>query len=152
MCQMRGAGCEVHSTKFEVRGTRHKIRDTWYVVRGTLVGSVERAHSKMEMMYITWVPVGSEPPCQKGSWWGLHTPCTNFTQKWNELCFVNTRMLQNSHKFNAWALFGMPSMCTWYVVHGMRYEVRGTWYVVQGTKYVVRGTRCKTLCMIIESK
>ncbi len=50
-------------------------------------------------------------------------------------------MLQNAHKFDACALFGMPSMCTWYVVHGMRYEVRGTWYVVQGTKYVVRGTR-----------
>jgi hypothetical protein len=78
MCQMRGAWCEVHGTKFEVRGTRHKIRDTWYVVRGTLVGSVGRAHAKMEIMYITWEPVGSEPPCHKGSWWGLYTPCTNF--------------------------------------------------------------------------
>ncbi len=73
MCQMRGAWCEVHGTKFEVRDTRHKILDTWYVVRGTLVGSVGRAHAEMEIMYITWEPVGSEPPCHKGSWWGLHT-------------------------------------------------------------------------------
>jgi hypothetical protein len=81
MCQMRGAWCEVHGTKFEVRDTRHKIRDTWYVVRGTLVRSVGRAHAKMQIMYITWEPVGSEPPCHEGSWWGLHTPCANFTQK-----------------------------------------------------------------------
>ncbi len=67
MCQMRGAGCEVHGTKFVVRGTRHKIRDTWYVVRGRLVGSVGRAHAKMEIMYITREPVGSEPPCHKGA-------------------------------------------------------------------------------------
>jgi len=59
MCQMRGAWCEVHGTKFEVRDTRHMIRDTWYVVRGTLVGSVGRTHAKMEIMYITWEPVGS---------------------------------------------------------------------------------------------
>ena len=58
-----------------------------------------------------------------------------------ELGFVNTRMLQTAHKFNACAPFGMPGMCTWYVVHGMRYEVRGMWYVVQGTEYVVQGTR-----------
>jgi hypothetical protein len=141
MCQMRGALCEVHGTKLEVRGTRHKIRDTWYVVRGTLVGSAGRAHAKMEIMYITWEPVGSEPPCHKGSWWGLHTPCTNFTQKKNELCFENTCMLQIAHKFDACALFGMPGMCTWYMVHGMRYEVRGMWYVVQGTEYVALGTR-----------
>ncbi len=50
-------------------------------------------------------------------------------------------MLQIAHKFDAYALFGMPGMCTWYVVHGVRYEVRGMWYVVQGTEYVVRGTR-----------
>ncbi len=50
-------------------------------------------------------------------------------------------MLQIAHKFDACVLFGMPSMCTWYVVHGVRYEVRGMWYVVQGTEYVVRGTR-----------
>ncbi len=111
------------------------------MVRGTLVGSVGRAHAKMEIMYITWVPVGSEPPCHKGSWWGLHTPCTKITQKWNELCFVNTRKLQIAHKLDACALFSMPGMCMRYVVHGMRYEVRGTWYVVQGTEYVVRGMR-----------
>jgi len=35
----------------------------------------------------------------------------------------------------------MLNMCMWYVVHGMRYEVRGMWYVVQCTKYMVRGTR-----------
>ena len=49
--------------------------------------------------------------------------------------------MQIAHKSDACALFGLPSMCMWYVVHGMRYEVRGMWYVVQGTKYVVRGTR-----------
>ncbi len=59
-------------------------------------------------------------------------------------------MLQIAHKFDACALFGMPGMCTWYMVHGMRYEVRGMWYVVQGTEYVALGTRCKTPCMIIE--
>jgi hypothetical protein len=50
-------------------------------------------------------------------------------------------MLQIAHKFDACDLFGMPGMCTWYMVHGMRDEVRGMWYMVQGTKYVVRGTR-----------
>ena len=67
MCQMRGAGCEVHGMKYEVRGTRHKIRDTWYVVRGTLVGSAGRAQAKMEIMYTTWEPVGSEPPAIRGA-------------------------------------------------------------------------------------
>jgi len=52
-------------------------------------------------------------------------------------------MLQIAHKFDACALFSMPGMCTWYMVHGMRYEVRGMWYVVQGTEYLVRGTRHK---------
>jgi hypothetical protein len=36
----------------------------------------------------------------------------------------------------------MPGMCTWYVVHDMRYEVRGMRYVVQSTGYVVRGMEC----------
>jgi hypothetical protein len=97
--------------------------------------------------------------------------CFKFTQKWNELCFVNTRMLtlyssqvvkaplarwgargwippallislmQIAHKFDACVLFGIPSVCMWYMVHGMRYEVRGMRYVVHGTKYVVQGTR-----------
>jgi hypothetical protein len=67
MCQMQGAGCEVHGTKSEVRGTRHRIRDTWYVVRVTLDGSVGRAHAKKEIMYITWEPAGSKPPCHKGA-------------------------------------------------------------------------------------
>ncbi len=49
--------------------------------------------------------------------------------------------MQVAHKFEACVLFGMPSMCTWYMVHGMRYEVRGTRYMVQGTEYVVRGTK-----------
>ncbi len=51
--------------------------------------------------------------------------------------------MQIAHKSDACVLFGMPSMCTWYMVHGMRYEVRGIWYVVQGTECVVRGTRYK---------
>jgi hypothetical protein len=58
--------------------------------------------------------------------------------------FVNTCTLIShaiAHKSDACALFGMPSMCMWYVVHGMRYEVRGMRYVVHGTRYVVRGTR-----------
>jgi hypothetical protein len=32
----------------------------------------------------------------------------------------------------------MPGMCTWYVVHDMRYEVRG--YEVRGAKYGICGT------------
>ena len=51
-------------------------------------------------------------------------------------------MLQIAHKFDACALFGMPGMCTWYMVHGMRYEVRGMRYVVQSMGYVVRGMEC----------
>ncbi len=146
------ARCEVQGAWYEVRGARHKIRDTWYGVRGTLVGSVRRAHAKIDgnKMYKTWEPVGSEPPCQKGSWWGLHTPCTNVSQKWNELCFVNKRMLQIAHKFNACALFGMPGMCTWYMVWGMKCEVCGTWCKVRSTWCEARGTRFKTLCMIIQ--
>ena len=50
-------------------------------------------------------------------------------------------LMQIAHKFDACVLFGIPSVCMWYMVHGMRYEVRGMWYVVQGTGYVVRGTR-----------
>jgi len=42
----------------------------------------------------------------------------------------------------ACALVGMPGMCTWYVVHDMRYEVRGMRYVVQSMGYVVRGMEC----------
>ncbi len=101
-----------------VGSTRYEAQDTRYVVRGILVGSVRRAHAKMEIMYITWEPVGSEPPCLKGSWWGLHTPCTNLTQKWNELCFVTTRMLKIAHKFDACALFACSTcVCgTWYMV------------------------------------
>ena len=38
----------------------------------------------------------------------------------------------------ACALVGMPGMCTWYVVHDMRYEVRG--YEVRGAKYGICGT------------
>ena len=153
-CEVRGARCVVRSSRCEVRGTRYEIRGTWYVVRGTLVGPVGRAHAKMEIMYITWEPVGSEPPCHKGSWWGLHTPCTNFTQKKNELCFVNTRMLQIAHKFDACALFACSTcVCgTWYMVWGMRCGVCGTWCKVRSTWCEARGTRCKTLCMITEFK
>ena len=80
-CDVPGAWCGARGAWYEVRGARYEAQDTRYVVRGTLVGSAGRAHAKMEIMYITWEPVGSEPPCHKGSWWGLHTPCTNFTQK-----------------------------------------------------------------------
>jgi hypothetical protein len=142
------------------------------VVRGTLAGSVRRSHAKIEIMYLIRELVGSEPPCQKGSWWGLQIPsASNLHKNGNELCFVNTRMLtldsiqagqspmarwgargwippallislmQIAHKFDACVLFGMPSVCMRYMVHGMRYEVRGMRYVVHGTEYVVRGTR-----------
>ncbi len=67
MCQMQGAWCVVHGTKFEVRGTRHKIRDAWYVVRGTLVGSAGRVHAKMEIMYITWGLLCQNPPAIRGA-------------------------------------------------------------------------------------
>ncbi len=130
------------------------------------------------LKYLIQELVGSGPPRQKGSWWGLHNSlCFEFTQKWNELCFVNTPMLtlysrqaarrgsrgwvppallislmQIAHKSDACVLFDMPSMCTWYMVHGMRYEVRGIWYVVQGTECMVQGTRYKVqnTCMIME--
>jgi hypothetical protein len=47
----------------------------------------------------------------------------------------------NSSQIRCLCPFCMLNMCMWYVVHGMRYEVRGMWYVVQCTKYMVRGTR-----------
>jgi hypothetical protein len=56
------ARCGVRGSWYEVRGARYEAQDTRYVVRGILVGSVGRAHAKMEIMYITWEPVGSEPP------------------------------------------------------------------------------------------
>ena len=60
--------------------------------------------------------------------------------------------MQIAHKFDACVLFGMPSVCMWYMVHGMRYEVRGMRYVVHGTKYVVRGTmyEVQNTCMITD--
>ena len=62
---MPDARCLVRGAWYEVRGARYEAQDTRYVVRGILVGSVGRAHAKMEIMYITWEPAGSKPPCHK---------------------------------------------------------------------------------------
>ncbi len=134
---MQGARCRVRGAWYEVQGARYEAQDTRYVVlyvaRGTLVGSIGRAYAKIEIMYITWEPVGSEPPCHKGSC----IPLAPILQKNG----MSSGILQIAHKFDKCALVGMPGMCTWYMVHAKRYEVRGMWYVVQGTEYLVRGTR-----------
>ncbi len=45
-CRVRGAGCEVHGTKYKckVRGTRYEISGTWPVVHfsGLLGGHMQR--------------------------------------------------------------------------------------------------------------
>ncbi len=167
MCQVHGARCLVRNTKCEVRGRRYEMQSTWYVVHLLDL----RSPSKIEIMYLIWELVGSEPPCQKGSWWGLHNSlCFEFTQKWNELCFVNiltltlyssqagqsppgevgcqgldtpcTANISQANSSQIWCLcpFWLPSMCMWYMVHSMRYEVQGMRYVVQGTTNVVLGS------------
>jgi hypothetical protein len=81
--------------------------------------------------YILQQPGWSKPPLAR---WGA--------RGWIPPALLISFM-QIAHKSDACVLFGMSSMCTWYMVHGMRYEVRGMWYVVQGTECVVRGTRYK---------
>ena len=49
---------------------------------------------------------------------------------------------KGSQTFFVFVPVGMPDVCMWYVVLGMRYEVRGMRYVVQSTGYVVRGMEC----------
>jgi hypothetical protein len=186
MCQVHGAGCGVRGAWYEVRGARYEAQDTRYVVRGTgytcwVCQEVTcKDRNNVPNTGASWV----RTPLQEGELVGAaNSLCFEFTQKWNELCFVNTRMLtlysiqagqsplarwgargwiplallislmQIAHKFDACVLFGMHSACMRYMVHGMRYEVRGMRYMVHSTEYVVRGTRyqwCKTLCMITD--
>ena len=75
---------------------------------------------------------GKAPPGKVGCR-GLDTPCTAYIS------------YLKAHKFFfVCAPVGMPDVCMWYVVLGMRYEVRGMRYVVQGTRYGTRGT--ETVC------
>ncbi len=121
-------------------------------------------------MYLIWEIVGSEPPCQKGSWRGLpvhNSLCFEFTQKRNELCFVNTCMLTLYCSQAAWSkppgkvgFQGLDTPCTanishanrsqiwclcpfWDAQHCVRYVVHGTWYEVWGARYEVHGARYK---------
>jgi hypothetical protein len=100
-------------------------------------------------------------------------PLHRFNTVRNELCFVNkclyctaARLVKppparwgvggwippallyllskSSQIFFVFVPVGMPDVCMWYVVLGMRYEVRGMRYVVQGTRYGTRGT--ETVC------
>jgi hypothetical protein len=71
-----GAWCGVRGAWYEVRGARYEAQDTRYVVRGTGYTCwvcQEVTCPKIEIMYLIRELVGSEPPCQKGSWWGLQS-------------------------------------------------------------------------------
>ena len=120
-CDVPGAWRGVRGAWYEVRGARYEAQDTRYVVRGTwytcwVCQEVTcKDRNIVPNMGASWV----RTPLPEGELVGAaNALCFEFTQKWNELCFVNTRMLQNSHKFDACALFACPAC------------VRGMWYMV----------------------
>jgi hypothetical protein len=136
MYEVRGAWYVVRSTRCKARGMRYEIRGTWYVAH--LIGLSGGHMTMTEILLHTW-----------------------FTQKWNELCFVNIRLLilysSQAGWINTPCSAGIPtpefhtpkalkfrcinlswhaySMCSWYVVWGMKCEVRSTWCKVRGTGY-----------------
>jgi hypothetical protein len=83
-------------------------------------------------LYCTAARLVKPPPRQGGvSGAGYTLHCLYLLSKGSQIFFVFVPV-------------GMPDVCMWYVVLGMRYEVRGMRYVVQGTRYGTRGT--ETVC------
>ena len=75
-CDVPGAWCGARGAWYEVRGARYEAQDTRYVVPGTwyTCWACPEVTCKEGTIYLILELVGSEPPCQKGSWWGLQMP------------------------------------------------------------------------------
>ncbi len=82
-CDVPGAWCRVRGAWYEVRGARYEAQDTRYVVRGTWYTCwvCQEVTCKDRKMYLIRELVGPEPPCQKGSWWGLQIPSASILHK-----------------------------------------------------------------------
>ena len=119
------------------------------MVRGTLAGSVRRSHAKIEIRNVlnigaSWV----RTPLPEGELVGAaNALCFEFTQKWNEPCFVNTRMLTlyssqaGQSPPGKVGCQGLDTPCTANISHANSSQmlvsflacpacVRGKWYMV----------------------
>jgi hypothetical protein len=171
-CDVPGAWCGVRGAWYEVRGARYEAQDTRYVVRGTwytcwVCQEVTcKDRNNVPNMGASWV----RTPLPEGELVGAaNALCFEFTQKWNEPCFVNTRMLtlcsrqagqsppgkvgcqgldtpctaniSHANSSQIWCLCPFWHAQRVYVVHGTWYEVWGARYEVRGAWYEVRGAR-----------
>jgi hypothetical protein len=81
----------------------------------------------MPILYSSQAGKAPPPPPWQGGVWGARYPlhCLYLLSKSSKIFFVCVPV-------------GMPDVCMWYVVHGMRCEMRG--YEVCGAKYEIWDT------------